>query len=550
MRRNVIRAMIATSAACIATPAAAQVRLDRADPTIAEQALPKPATPPDNVAAPVTIAPAIGAPAPGTPLPTTRAIVVVGNKAVPTAAFAPALIPFLGRELSSDALAQLAGAIATAAREAGYPFASATVEPQAMTDGILRVSLDEGRIAAVRVIGAVNPLADHLLTDTLVTDEPVRRATLERAILLVGDIAGVTVKESRFVRQNGFGILLLTIAQDPASAYVQLDNRGSAEIGPLRATMLASVRGVAQSGDELRLVAATTPASPREFAFLRGAYAAPVDLHGSMLSVSASVGRANPGGWLKPLDVIGDSVDVAVAYRTPLERSRARSLWAGLELRALHTDQTLLGSSLRDDRIATVTGSLNGVMRFGPGVLTSEVAVVGGLPLAGVTHQGDPRTSRADGDARFVTFGYAVDWTAPLTGPFALALASAGQLASRPLLATAEIGVGGPAFGRAYDYAERTGDQGVLGSAELRANLGRIEGAIDRISLYGFVDGGYVDNLRGGVGGGSLLSTGTGARLGYGALDGMLEIAFPLNEDRFDTGSRRPRMSFRLARSF
>jgi len=550
MRRSSILATIAAGTANVAMPAAAQVRLDRADPTIAEQTLPERKTAHESAPTAVTVAPPQATAGGQAPLPAPRAIVVVGNAAVPTAAFAPALAPFLGRDLSADDLARLAGSVAEVARGAGYPFASASIGPQSTADGVLRVTLDEGRIAAVRVIGAINPLADRLLTKALVTDAPVRRGTLERAILLVGDIAGVTVKDSRFVRQDGFNILLVTIAEDRASAYVQLDNRGSEEVGPLRATLLASVRGVAQPGDELRLVAASTPIQPSEFAFLRAAYAAPVDLRGSTLAVSASVGRAHPGGFLKPLDVIGDSVDVALAYTRPIVRSRARSLWTSIELRGLRTHQTLLGSTLRDDRIATLTGSVNGATRLGPGVLTGGLAMVGGLPVDGVTHEGDRLASRVDGDARFVTWGYTIDWTTGLGGPFSLALASAGQLASRPLLATAEIGLGGPAFGRAYDYAERTGDRGILGSAEVRANLGHVPGAIDRVLLYGFVDGGYVDNLRKGVGGGSLLSAGTGARLGQGALDGMIEIAFPLNADRFDSGSRRPRVSFRLSRSF
>ncbi len=550
MRRISSWASIAIGTTSIAMPAVAQVRLDRADPTIVERALPDQAATPKPSSTAVTVAPNPASSASQTPLPAPRAIIVVGNEAVGTEAFAPALVPFLGRVLSAEDLSALAGAVASIARDNGYPFASATIEPQTTADGLLRVTLDEGRISAVRVTGAVSPVADKLLTDALVTASPVRRSTLERAILLVGDIAGVTVKETRYVRQDGFGILLVTIAQDRAAAYVQIDNRGSKEIGPLRATALASVRGVAQSGDELRLLAATTPTDPQEFGFLRAAYTAPVDMRGSALSVSASAGRARPGGFLKPLDVVGDSIDVAIAFNTPLQRSRDRSVWANVELRALKTDQSLLGSMLRDDRIVTLTGSLVGTARFGGGILNGNVAMVGGLPLAGVTQEGDRLASRPDGDARFAAWTYAIDWTTPLPGPFALSLASTGQVASRPLLATAEIGVGGPGFGRAYDYAERTGDDGVLASAELRTNFGHIPGAIDRVMLYGFVDGGYVHNLRGGLGGGSLLSTGTGARLGNGRLDGIVEIAFPLNEDRFDTGTRSTRVSFRLARSF
>lgn len=542
---------VAVAAFTSAAPGLAQIRLDRADPTISERALPESVAPVEAAPSPTLITPVAQQTGRVPPAPrVASAIIVDGNTELPASAFAEALVPYIGRDLSSDDLPKLAGAVATAARASGYPFASATIESQSMADGILHVTLDEGRVSAVRVIGAPSALADRILADALVTGRPVRRAVLERAILLVGDVPGVTVKESRYVRQDGFGILLVTISDDRSSAYAQIDNRGTTEVGPLRSTLLGSVRGLAQSGDELGVTAAFTPFQPKEFAFLRARYSAPIDSDGAIVAVSGAYGRANPGASLAPLDVIGNSVDLTVSYARPMIRSRRRSLWANLEIRALRSDQTLLGFRLRDDRLATLTGSLNGATKAGPGILRGEIAVLGGLPLRGVSHRGDDLTSRADGDARFVALTYSVDWAASLAGPFAVVLASAGQLASRPLLASVEIGAGGPAFGRAYDYAERTGDQGVLGSAELRADLGALSDVVTRFQLYGFIDGGYVDNLRGGVGGGSLLSTGTGMRLGHGPLDGMVEVALPLNAERFDTGTKRPRISFRISRSF
>lgn len=551
MRRRLM--MVSLGAACShgVPMAAAQVRLDRADPTIAEQALPARAPGrADDALQGVQIAPPAVGPSAGLPTRVAAAIVIDGNTKVPASAFASTLVPYIGRALDASDLSRLAGAVAGVARGAGYPFASASVPPQSMKDGVLRVSLDEGKIAAVRVIGIVSPLADRILTQALVTDDPVRRGALEQAILLVSDIPGVSVKGTSYVRQNGFGILLVTASEDKASAYIQVDNRGSAEVGPIRATMLANLRGIAQSGDELRFTAAATPIEPSEFAFLRGVYAAPLDARGSVATVSGSVGRANPGASLKPLDVVGNSFDAAVGYARPLIRSRRRSAWAAVELRALESRQALSGTMLRNDRLVTLTGTISGTGSVGPGVMRGEISMVGGLPVEGVSHEGDRLTSRPDGDARFVTWGYTVDWSADLIGPLQMTVASSGQLASRPLLATAEIGAGGPAFGRAYDYAERTGDQGILGSLELRVDLGRIPGGLDRLQLYGFFDGGYVDNLRNGAGGGTLLSSGSGARMGYGVLDGMIEIAFPLNADRFDTNSKRPRVSFRVARTF
>ena len=502
----------ATVALWPASAATAQTRLNQADPSILERALPRPVEAKPETEPKVIPGPSVRPAQPVANVPRVAAAIVVdGAPEVPRSVFGAAVVPYIGRDLSRDDLAAVARAVADAARHAGFPFANAWVPQQPLADGILHVRLDAGTISAVRVIGATNPLADRILTRALVTGQPVRRGTVERAILLVGDIPGVTVKNTQFIRQDGFGILLVTIATDRVTAYAQVDNRGSREVGPIRSTVLASVRGVLQSGDELGLLSSQTPFEPSEFIFVRGRYSAPVGLNGSVLSVAASYGRAHPGAALSPLRVIGESVDAAVRLSTPLVRSRTRSVWANVELRGLRSDQTLLGGAFRNDRLATLTGSVNGSTVAGHGVLNAGLAMAVGLPIAGVSHEGDPRLSRSDGDARFVTWGYTVDWAMPLARHFSLILSSEGQLASRPLLATAEIGAGGPGFGRAYDYAERTGDDGILGAGEVRADAGAVlPGIIDRLQFYGSLDGGYVTNLRAGRGGGGLLSTATG----------------------------------------
>ena len=552
MYRATCSGLLAVMGLLIASSAAAQTRLNQVDPLIVERSLPKASDQIGGSDAPIVAPPVTtrsdarkGAPR------IASSIVVNGSSDVARTIFTDVIVSYLGRDLSDSDLAQLAGAVASATRKAGFPFASAMIEPQGLSDGILRVTLDAGELSAVRVIGAINPYADRILTQALVTGHSVRRGDLERAILLVGDVPGVTVKESRYIRQDGFGILLVTIAQKRASAYAQLDNRGSKEVGPLRSTLLGNIRDVLQPGDELGLIAAQTPFHPTEFFFVRGRYTAPIDSKGAIVSVSASYGRTNPGASLQPLHVIGESVDAAVSYSMPLFRSRMRSLWGSVEFRGLSSDQTLLGNPLRSDRLATFTAALLGKAKTGPSTVRGEIMIIGGLPLPGVTRESDVHKSRSDGDARFVTLGFDVQWTAPLAKRVSIVLASQGQLASRPLLATSQISVGGAAFGRGYDYAERTGDNGILGSGELHYDVsGFALRVIDRLQFYGSVDGGYVSNLRGGAGGGPLLSTGAGVRLGRGRFDAALELALPLNNDRFDTGNRQPRISFRISRVF
>ncbi|MFS0773734.1 ShlB/FhaC/HecB family hemolysin secretion/activation protein [Sphingomonas sp. 1P08PE] len=525
---------------------AEQNRLDQSDPTIAEKALPSPVI---DAARTPTSTPAVtreGSTVASTiAVRSITAVVVQGADDVPAQSYAGIIAGVVGRSLSRQELAGLASSIAQIVRSRGYPFATAVIAPQSMADGILRVTVDRGRIDAVRVVGAQNTTADAILVKTLITHRPVRQADLERALLLVGDLPGVRVKDSRFVQQDGFGILLVTIDQDRASAYAQLDNRGTDEVGPVRATLLGNVRGLVQDGDELGIVVAQTPIDVSEFTFLRARYAAPVDAAGSVLAVSGSYGWSHPGASLRRFDVTGRSGDVSVGYVRPLLRRKTSSVWASIDLRALTTRQALAGRTLRRDRLATLTGSLNGIATAGASTIRGEVSAQWGIPNVA------DLASRIDAGGKYSAVTYLVDWTVPVTGPFSIALASAGQIASRPLLAVAEIGLGGPSFARAYDYAERTGDYGLMGSLELRADAGRIlPGVIDRLQLYGFGDGGSVGNRRGGTGGGTLASAGAGLRGGAGRVDAMLELAFPIGEDRFDTGDRKPRLSARLSRAF
>ncbi|WP_241491843.1 ShlB/FhaC/HecB family hemolysin secretion/activation protein [Sphingomonas endophytica] len=480
-----------------------------------------------------------------------RAVIIEGQDRLSPAVFADPIATVIGQRLDREQVAGLAGAIAEVARARGYPFTTAHVPAQTLKDGVLRVTLDLGKIDAVRVIGARSATADRLLGHALATGQPVRQSQLERALLLVGDVPGVRVTDSRLVRQDGFGILLVTIETDRASGYVQVDNRGSKEVGPIRSTALATLHSLVNDGDELAVIVAQTPFQASEFAFARVRYGTIIGDDGLVLSASGSLARTRPGGFLRTLDVRGRSADAAVTLQYRLLRTRGRSLFATAELRALGTDQELAGRRLRHDRITTLTGTLGGNMAVGGGTLRGEVAALAGLPVAAVTHAGSVLGSRFDGDARFIAGTYLIDWTVRLGKPFSIVIASAGQLASRPLLAAMEIGLGGPAFGRGYDYAERTGDHGVMGSLELRADIGRIpESVVDRSQLYAFVDGGTVGNRGSGIGGGSLASTGIGMRIGTGRFDWMAETALPLGPVRFDTGDRRPRVSLRVSRAF
>ncbi|WP_267395139.1 MULTISPECIES: ShlB/FhaC/HecB family hemolysin secretion/activation protein [unclassified Sphingomonas] len=542
-------AVIAMAVAMNQAPA--QIRSDRTDPALVTRSLPLPSE--QNRPAETEVQPQA---APGdavhvgvastTPV---TAITVTGSN-LPPSLFEAVTRPYRGRSLQTADLTALAGAVAGVARAHGLVFASAAILPQPLANGTLTVSLDEGRVDAVRSLGVSSPAADRLLS-MLVTHAGVTRAELERTLLLVGDLPGVTVVNARYARENGFGVLLVTIAFAKTTLYAQLDNRGTDEIGPWRATELASIRTLAIAGDELSLIASQTPFQPREFQFFSGQYALPVGKTGDRVSASAFYGATRAGADLGYLDLTGKTYGAAIGYSATLQRTKAASFWLDLDLHTIRNQQNIRGTRFRDDSLTVLSATLRTAAQWGGGAFRGGVTTSFGLPMFGATRAGDPRASRDDGDARFVTESVQADWTRNVAGPLSLQLASAAQIASRPLLATAEMSLGGPLFGRAYDYSERTGDEGIAGSAEARLDLRAITRRfLSQAQAYAFIDGGTVSNLADGPGGGSLASSGGGVRVGMGRLNGAVEVAFPLTSNRFDTGDRTPRVSTRMFVAF
>jgi hemolysin activation/secretion protein len=197
-----------------------------------------------------------------------------------------------------------------------------------------------------------------------------------------------------------------------------------------------------------------------------------------------------------------------------------------------------------------VSLTLNGEAELLHGKLRSELVLTHGLPWFNATRAGDPLASRENADGVFTKARFSADWTGPVYRNTSLRLAGVAQLASGALLSAQEIGLGGSSFGRAFDFSERSADNGVLALAELRTSFDHPARWIDWAQPYLFVDGGKVNGLSGASGGGTLMSAGGGMRTRVGTTFINLESAFPLNTERLDTGDSRPRINMQLMRAF
>jgi hemolysin activation/secretion protein len=534
----------------MAAPAAhAQTALDRADPTAHAPERVGDTAPPKQAPVPIDVqqaAPAVAAQS----SVLVGAVSLAGLHVMSPADFADILGDYVGRLASPDDLATLAGRVATRAHDRGYLFASAGIEPQRLAAGVLIVTVDEGTIDAIRLDGPDQPAVRAAL-QPLVGRGPVTLAEVERRLLIAGDIDGVAIRSSRFVRERGQGVLVVRLTTDRISARAALRNDGSKPLGPEQVYLQVNANQLLFDDDSLTVSYQGTPAQPRELEYGRARYAKRVSAAGTEVAVSGSMSASDPGAYFAPYDITGRSWFAGVSVLQPLQRRRAASWWLSGEFDVRGTSQYSDGNRVRRDRVAVVRLALNGYREVLDGRLRLNVSMSQGLGILGATRAGDPFASRRDADGTFTTLEVWADWTKTLSGKLSLRLAADGQWADQPLLASEEAGLGGSAFVRGYDWSERSGDEGAMGLVELRYDIDNPFGLIRRAQVYAYVDGGTVSNLRGGYGGGSLASAGAGVRADVTrTLGATMEVAVPLTGARYDTGNSDPRVNLGVAKSF
>jgi len=478
------------------------------------------------------------------------AISLTGLIALSPDQFSDILRDYVGRPLTSNDLAALTDRIATRARDRGYVFATARVARQRLAAGVLVVAVDEGHIDRVDIDGSDNIAVRDALAP-LANGQPVTLGALERRLLIAGDIDGIRVRRAKLVRDGDAGVLVVSVAQDKTSARVSLRNDGTRPIGPIELHASAMIAQLFAPDDSVTFDYSTSVVQPDELQYGRLRYQKQIGTTGTSVWASTTYSVVRPGSYLSSYDIVGRSWSQSLGLLQPLSRRRRSSLWltGSFEVNDLMQDRGSI--RIRHDRTSVARLGLYGYNDMLGGRLRVSAILSQGLDLFAATGPRDPLASRFDADGAFTAANIWVEWTRVLGSGFSMRLAGDSQIASQPLLVGEEVSLGGGAFLRGYDWSERSGDQGAMGSAELRFDIKRPLGIADRAQLYVFSDGGVTRNLASGFGGGSLASAGGGLRIDITrSLGATAEVAVPLSGPRYDTRNRQPRINLGLSTAF
>lgn len=450
---------------------------------------------------------------------TLSGVVIEGATALEAARFAPLYEEFLAATVGSKEVYEILQRITKLYRDEGYFLTRAVAPEQQIVAGVLRVRVIEGHIVRFSVTGDESQRGVlERYAQAALHERPARLDTVERSLLLMNDIPGVSVTPSLKAVRDDAGEYELSVAvqRKAVDASAQLDNRGTPEVGRLQGFLSGAVHGALGFGESLQASFVTVPTQPEELLYGSVSASAPVGDAGTYVSALGAFGALDPGSSKAALDS-----DIRIAQFVgriwhPLIRARQQSLWLSgsfdvRNFRETQFDSTAISDRLRVLRAAATYGLTD---RFdGENQLKLEVSQ--GIDVLGASEEGVGTLSRSDGRSEFTKLSGNVIRLQKLTERIGLQLGIGGQWSADPLLSYEEFSLGGEQFGRAYDYGEVSGEDGIAASGELRYSDATQWRWLSEYQVYGFYDIGAVWNETPGGGSSrdSLTSAGAGFRL-------------------------------------
>jgi hemolysin activation/secretion protein len=553
---------VATALAFIGIPAVANAQLipPTDQPGRERERFVEPTAPRAQPRGPVIALPSTVAPAGAEGITLTiRNIQVVGSTVYSEADLAPLYKDLLGRPVSLQAVYDLAQRMTAKYGQDGYILSRVIVPPQNLARGgaTIRLQVIEGYIDRVvwpeKIRRYRNFFTDY--EAKIVADRPANIRTLERYLLLLGDLPGLKASTKLEPSKTNLAAstLVVEVTEKPVDLYGRWDNRGSEARGPYQFLGSATVNNILGAHEAFTATWAGT-FELEELEYLYGAYRQVLTSEGLTYFANASYSWGRPGTpELHLLNYKTRSTYAESGFYFPVVRSRERNLTV-TGLAFLSDNQGIVfddpGSPPSTlDRLRGYRLKLDGdIADPFRGINQFNVTFSQGIEGLGSTDDANPLASRANGRVDFAKIEGTVSRLQPLFAGFSAFAAVYGQYAFTPLLSPEQCGYGGRFFGRAFDPSQFVADNCILALAELRYDLPVASNFLSLMQLYSFVDYGNLGNHQpepltpGNI---QAASIGAGVRFGWpSSITADLQVAHAIDGWVFNTAHDDTRFFF------
>ncbi|OOG55620.1 hypothetical protein B0E48_13395 [Rhodanobacter sp. C03] len=410
-----------------------------------------------------------------------RRVVFNGASVFPATQLDALAAEHIGKPVTLADLDELAKRVTMLYHKAGFIFATALVPVQEVKDGVVEISVIEGRLGEMKVeVDPTAPIKEariRAMLAPLVPGQPLNGKVYERTMLLLSDIPGIKAQSSLSsgVAPGTTDLDVKISRAHPVTASVGIDDYGTRESGIWR--LGGSLRWNSPFGIGDNLDARALFSEHGGTTFGRLSYEAPLGNDG--IRVGAGVARVDYtlGGAFQPLDAYGTALIDDASMTFPVIRQRDQNLFLRLSV-----DQKLLTDNLHAVDYSSHK-QVHGVGLgwawerrddFGGGGYFSS----NGVLYVGDLHIRDPAAraydqsiygSHTEGSFTKLTFQFSrLQALAPKQTLF---LGIGGQLSSGNLDASEQLSLGGHDAVRAYPQGEVLVNQGIIANLEYRYAL-------------------------------------------------------------------------------
>lgn len=430
---------------------------------------------------------------------TVRHINFTGDRLVSESKLQELVKPYLEKEIRMADLKQLCAGISRFLQSKDYGVATAYLPKQDIVDGVVNIAIVGGRYGNINIKNKAD-LTDGIIsmeTALLKKGEYIRTSSLERTLLLLTDLSGISAK-AFLSKGNEIGTSDLNIdinsAEKQVKWQINYDNYGSYNVGPNEVGLTANWYSPFKLGDHiyirLNTGAINGVVADNNKGLLLGAFnwQVPIGVDGSKLSLGYSKLRYSLGRSFAGLGFDGSANTANLNWIKPLQRSRLANVNLAVGFDNAKLSNMYSTNFEAKQTINRLNIGLSGDNIDASGMNTFNINwVMGNASMDNNAEQiFNEHVIQAGGQYNKVSCNLTREER--VSDRLALLMKLDGQFADKNLVSYEKLSLGGPYGVRAYGIGEGSGDDGWLGTAELHWLLPRTKMA----QLLAFCDIGKV----------------------------------------------------------
>ncbi len=373
-------------------------------------------------------------------------------------------------------------------RSHGYPAAAAYIPEQTAVNGKLLVKVEPGRLGAIHLTnesGLMDKSAKGMLAG-LKPGDIIRTRKLENALYNLRDLSGVEVQGvlSPGAEQGTSDLTVHVTNKKKTSVILYSENYGSKDAGRYRYGLQGEVRNLSGMGDRLNLGALFSNNHQHNYNI---SYETTVGHSATKLGIGFSRADYELGNDFADLGAEGIANTYSIYGRTPLWNTSDSSLdlTYGYDYRDIKDDLKQFKISWKKHSHVFHLG-LDGTQR-GPQTSVQYNATLYTGKLVPDSEMADTLATLGKTKGHFTKGTLDVTAVQGLGKNFDMLLKLSGQKAASNLDSSEHIYLGGARGVRAYPQGEASGDEGLLGTLELRYHT-----PVKGLVLSTYFDAGHV----------------------------------------------------------